>query len=148
MKLINLSWIIIFTYILSFFIYARAEENRWKLYFTTSDGDEYYYDTISIDRSSKKISKTYKRGSRNYKRYIKAVFVKVRERIVLNKPDNKLKEVRILRQFDCSKKTVRTLMVEEFYKNGLHKIEGKIRPWDNIGLNPRLEALYGIICKS
>src|SRR4030042_2968778 len=132
------------------FVYADAEENRWHLYYTDPDGTEHYYDSKNIISTSKVILETQtstKRRSRTPKKYTKVLVVKLREKLVFNNPGYPLKESRILREFDCSRNMIRTLMISETYKNGSKRIEGKDQPWENISSKPSYEALYEIVCK-
>ncbi len=113
-----------------FIVSAGAEENKWYLYYTEPDGIEHYYDSKSIIRTSKTIPKTKastKRRVRTTEKYTKVLLVKVREKLVFNNPEYPLKESRIVREIDCSKNMIRTLMTSETYKTGLKKIEGKTR---------------------
>ena len=151
MKATHLCITLLLICIVGFFsVSAGAEGNRWALYYTDTDGAKYYYDSTSITRSSKNRITTRQRRSRNFKRYSKVwiVKVKVKEKVIFNNPDNKLKESLMLREFDCSKKKVRMLMKSESYKNGSEAIEGKIRPWEDIDSKPFYENLYKIVCPS
>ena len=133
-----------------FFVCADAEENRWHLYYTDPDGTEYYYDSKNIISTSKVIFETQtstKRRLRTPKKYTKVLVVKLREKLVFNNPGYPLKESRILREFDCSRNMIRTLMISDTYKNGSKRIEGKAQPWKNISSKPSYEALYEIVCK-
>lgn len=142
MKITNLCSIIILIYIVCLLpVCTGAEEDRWKHYYTNPDGTEHYYDSKSVSRTSKSRIRT-------RKGYSQVWVVKVREKMVYNDPEYKLKESRILREFDCSKRMVRTLMISESYKDGSKRIVGKIHPWKNIDLEPFYEALYEIVCKS
>lgn len=129
---------------------AYAEENNWRLYYEGPDGAEHYYDPQNIVRTSKVVPQprvVIKRGIRKtYKQHTKVLMVKVTEKLVFKNPDSALKESTVLREFDCSKKTVRTLMKSETYKNGLKKIEGKTYPWEGVNSKPSYGFLYEILC--
>jgi len=149
MKATNVCITLLLIYIVGFFsVYAGAEGNRWALYYTGPDGAKYYYDSTSITRSSKGYSATRQRRSRTLKRDRRIWMVKVKEKVIFNNPDDKLKESQISREFDCAKKKVRMLMKSDSYKNGFEAIEGKIRPWENIDSQPFYEDLYKIVCPS
>jgi hypothetical protein len=149
MKPTNLCTTLLLIYIVGFFsVYAGAEENGWGLYYSSPDGAKYYYDSTSITRSSKNRITTRQRRSRTFKRYSKVWTVKVKEKVIFSNPDDKLKESLILREFDCAKKKVRMLMKSESYKNGSGAVEGKIRPWEDIGSKPFYEEIYKIVCPS
>lgn len=133
-----------------FFVCADAEENRWHLYYTDPKGTEHYYDSKNIISTSKVIVETQtstKRRSRTPKKYTKVLMVKLREKLVFNNPGYPLKESRVLREFDCSRNMIQTLMISDTYKNGSKRIEGKAQPWENISSKPSYEALYEIVCK-
>ncbi len=146
-----LSFVVLLLCIVCLFIVSEgAEKNNWSLYYTNPDGIEHYYDSKSIIRTSKTIPKAQastKRRVRTREKYTKVLLVKVREKLVFNNPACPLKESRILREIDCSKNMIRTLMTSETYKTGLKKIEGKTKPWENISSNPSYEALYETVCK-
>jgi hypothetical protein len=148
----NLTSLILFMFCIICFLSVRAyaEENRWYLYYKSPDGTEHSYDPQNIIRTSKAVPQTRtvtKRGvRRTYKRYTNVSMVQVREKMVFNNPDYALKESRILREFNCSQKTVRTLMKSETYKNGLKKIEGKTYPWESVSSKPSYDFLYEILC--
>lgn len=149
MKLTNLCITMLLIYIVCFLsVYAGAEEGRWELYYTSPDVTKHYYDSKSINRSSKGRIATPQRHVKTRKSHSKVWVVKVKEKIVFNKPDHKLEESKILREFDCSKKKVRMLMKSESYKNGSQEIEGKTRMWKNIDSEPFYEDLYEIVCPS
>jgi hypothetical protein len=138
--------------IICFFrVSAVAEENRWYLYYTDPERTEHYYDTKNIISTSKVILETQKTSPKRrvptHRKYIKLLVVKLREKLIFNNPKYPLKESRILREFDCSKNMIRTLMVSDTYKNGFKKIEGKTQAWENISSKPSYEALYEIVCK-
>lgn len=134
-----------------FSVYAGATENRWILYYIDPDDTEYYYDSESIIHTSKsqiKISKgRTSKSSKSRRNYTVVRFVQVKEKIIFNNIGLKLKESRIIREFDCSKRKVRTIMKSETYKNGFQNIEGKICPWENINSEPIYEILYKIVCQ-
>jgi hypothetical protein len=138
--------------IICFFrVSAAAEENRWHLYYTDPERTEHYYDTKNIISTSKVILETQKtlpkRRVPRRRKYIKLLVVKLREKLIFNNPGYPLKESRVLREVDCSKNMIRTLMISDTYKNGFKKIEGKTQPWENISSKPSYEALYQIVCK-
>jgi hypothetical protein len=145
------SFIVFLLYVVCFlFVYADAEENRWHLYYMDPKGTEHYYDSKNIIRTSKVILESQtstKRRSRTLKKYTKVLVVKLREKLVFNNPGYPLKESRILREFDCSRNMIRTLMISDTYKNNFKKIEGKAQPWENVSSKPSYEALYEIVCK-
>ncbi len=146
-----MSFTVLLLYVVCFFLVcADAEENRWHLYYTDPDGTEHHYDSKNIISTSKVILETQtstKRRLRTPKKYTKVLVVKLREKLVFNNPGYPLKESRILREFDCSRNMIRTLMISETYRNGFKKIEGKTQQWENIGSKPSYEALYEIVCK-
>ncbi len=142
---ITIIWISVFCFLS---IHAMAEEYGWKFYYTTPDGTKHFYDSKSIIRTSQGPINTSKRRIKTRKARSKVWLVKVKEKAVFNKPDYKLKESRILREFDCSERKVRMLMKSDFYKDGTQKIEIKTRPWENIGSEPFFEVLYEIVCPS
>jgi hypothetical protein len=145
------SFIVFLIYVVCLlFVYADAEENRWHLYYTDPDGTEHYYDSKNIISTSKVILETQtstKRRVRTPKKYTKVLLVKLREKLVFNNPEYPLKESRILREFDCSRNMIRTLMISDTYKNGSKRIEGKAQLWESVSLKPFYEALYEIVCK-
>lgn len=129
---------------------ADAEKNRWYLYYTKPAGIEHYYDVKSIVRTYKAIPKTQaltKNRVRTREKYAKVLLVKIREKLVFNNPEYSVKESRILREIDCSRNMIRTLMTSKTYKTGFKKIEGKTQPWEDISSNPSYESLYEIVCK-
>ena len=149
MKIFNLFITILFIYLVCFLsIYAKAEENGWKLYYTNTDGTKHFYDLKSITPTSKGRITTPQRRIKTRKNYNKILLIKVKEKIIFNNPDSKLKESSILREFDCSKSKVRMLMKSEFFKDGSRKIEGKTGLWKNIDSEPFYKALYEIVCQS
>jgi hypothetical protein len=149
MKVINLFIAILFIYSVCFFsIYAKAEENGWKLYYTNPDGTKHFYDLKSITLTSKVRITTPQRRIKTRKGYTKVLLVKVKEKIIFNNPDSKLTESSILREFDCSKSKVRMLMKSEFFKDGSRKIEWKSGLWKSIDSEPFYKALYEIVCQS
>jgi len=127
-------------------------EDRWKHYFTGSDGSKHFYDTKSISRTrtSKGNAKANTRRTRGRIKRGKSLptgwIVKVREKAMFNEPDSELKESKILAEFDCPKRKVRIIMESESYSDGLKKIEGKTGPWEDIDSEPFLEALYKRVC--
>lgn len=127
-------------------------EDRWKHYFTGSDGSKHFYDTKSISRTrtSKGNAKGNTRRTRGRIKRGKSPptgwIVKVREKAIFNEPDSELKESKILAEFDCPKRKVRIIMESESYSDGLKKIEGKTGPWEDIDSEPFLEALYKRVC--
>lgn len=149
MKVTDVCITMLLIYIVCFLsVYARAEENRWELYYTTPGGTKHFYDLKSIIRISKSHIKTPKGRIKTREGDTKVLLAKVKEKIIFNNPDYKLKESLILREFDCSKRKVHMLMKNESYKNGSRKIEGKTFPWENIDSEPFYEALYEIVCQS
>jgi len=149
MKATNLCITLLLICSVSFFsVYAGAEENRWALYYTGTDGAKYYYDSTSITRSSRKRVTTRQRRFRIPQRHRRAWMVKVKEKVIFNNPNDKLKQSLISREFDCSKKKVRMLMKSDSYKNGSEAIEGKMRPWEDIDSRPFYKDLYKIVCPS
>lgn len=148
MKVINLYITIILISVFCFLsIHAMAEEDTWRIYYISPDGTKYFYDSKSMVRTSKELFKTTKKRFRRRKVRSKVWLVKVKEKTVFNKPDNRLIESRILREFDCSEKKVRMVMKSDFFKNGTQKIELKTRPWENIDSKPFYEILNGIVCQ-
>jgi hypothetical protein len=145
------SFIVFLLYVVCFlFVYADAEENRWHLHYTDPDGTEHYYDSKNIISTSKVILETRtstKRRVPTPKKYTKVLMVKIREKLVFNNPKYLLKESRILREFDCSRNMIRTLMISDTYNNDSKRIEGKAQPWENISSKPSYETLYEIVCK-
>lgn len=128
---------------------AGGQEDKWRLYYTATDGSKYFYDIQSIVRTSKTLTKTDKRRTvRSQQRNKKAWLVKVREKIFFSGPDYELKESKMLREFDCSTKKVHTLMRSNFYKNGTIQIKGKTGVWQGIDSEPQLETLYNLVCPS
>ncbi|MEW6002879.1 MAG: hypothetical protein AB1638_09575 [Nitrospirota bacterium] len=138
-------------YVVCFFLVsADAEENRWHLYYTHPDGTEHYYDLKDITRISKVIFETQtstKKRFRTPKKYTKVLVVKLWEKLVFNNPGYPLKESRILRELDCSRNMIRTLMISETYRNGFKNIEGKIQQWENVDSKASYKTLYEIVCK-
>jgi hypothetical protein len=129
---------------------AGAEENTWYLYYTEPGGTERYYDLKSIIRTSKSIPKTQAlsiKRVRTRERSTKESLIKVREKLIVNNPESPLRESRILREINCSRNMIRSLMTSETYKTGFKKIEGKTQQWDNISSNPSYEALREIVCE-
>ena len=126
-----LSFVVLLLCIVCLFIVsADAEKNNWSLYYTDPDGIEHYYDSKSIIRTSKTIPKTQastKRRVRTREKYTKVLLVKVREKLVFNNPECPLKESRILRQIDCSKNMIRTLMTSETYKADSLRFQRAVR---------------------
>jgi hypothetical protein len=128
---------------------AGGEEDKWRLYYTATDGSKYFYDSQSIVRTSKASTKIdNRRNVKSRQRNRKAWQVKVREKIVFNKPDYELNESKILREFECSTKKVHTLMRSKFYKNGTQQIKGQSGIWEDIDSAPFFEILYHIVCPS
>ena len=74
--------------------------------------------------------------------------VKVMEKILFVNQDHKLRELEILKEFNCTKGVLRLLKKSEFYRNGLNKIEEKVHPWQHISNEEYYKALYDIICKT
>jgi len=146
-----LSFTVLLLYVVFFFfVCADAEENRWHLYYTDPDGTGHHYDSKNIISTSKVILETQtstKRRSRTPKKYTKVLMVKLRVKLVFNNPGYPLKESRILREIDCSRNMIRTLIISDTYKDGFKKIEGKVQPWENISSKPSYEAIYEIVCK-
>lgn len=128
---------------------AIGQEDKWRLYYTATDGSKYFYDSHSIVRTSKASTKIdNRRNVRPRQRNGKAWLVKVREKIVFNRPDYELNESKILMEFDCSTTKVHTLMRSKFYKDGTQQIKGQTGIWEDIDSAPFLEALYHIVCPS
>jgi hypothetical protein len=128
---------------------ARGQEDKWKLHYTATDGSKYFYDSQSMARTSEAITKTDKRTIvKSRQRNKKASQVKVREKIIFNRPDYELNESKVLREFDCSAKKVHSLMRSNFYKNGTLQIKGKTDIWEEIDSESNLESLYKIVCPS
>jgi hypothetical protein len=146
-----MTFAVLLLFVICFFsFYADAEENRWHLYYTDPKGTEHYYDSKNIIHTSKVILEAQtstKRRPRTPKKYTKVLVVKLREKLVFNNPGYPLKESIILREFDCSRNMIRTLMISDTYKNNFKKIEGKAQPWENVSSKPSYEALYEIVCK-
>jgi hypothetical protein len=112
---------------------ARGQEDKWRLYYTATDGSKYFYDSQSIVRTSKASTKIdNRRNVKSRQRNRKAWLVKVREKIVFNRPDYELNESKILREFECSTKKVHTLMRSKFYKDGTQQIKGQSGIWEDI----------------
>jgi len=149
MKATHVCITLLLIYSVGFFsVSAGAEGNRWALYYSGSDGTKYYYNSKSITRSSRGRITTRRRRSKILKRYRRIWHVKVKEKVIFNNPDDKLKESLISREFDCSKKKVRMLMKSESYKNGSTAVEGKMRPWEDVDSKPFYQHLYAIVCPS
>lgn len=66
---------------------------RALLYYTSPDGDKRYYDLKSITRLSKGCVSTTQRRMKTPKGYSKVWIVKVKEKIIYNNPDYKLKDL-------------------------------------------------------
>jgi len=142
-----MTFLICFVCIPSFIV--QGQEDKWKLYYTATDGSKYFYDIQSIERTSKTLTKTAKRRIVRSRQINKqAWIVKVREKIFFNGPDYELNESKVLREFDCSNKKVHTLMRSNFYKNGTQQIKGKTGVWQGIDSEPQLKTLYNVACSS
>ena len=76
----------------------------------------------------------------------KAWLIKVREKIVVGRPDSKLQERIILREFDCSDRKIRILTTIKVYRDGNEEIEGRVGPWVDIGSEISNETLYRTVC--
>lgn len=144
----------VFIYIMAFLIcfpsfVAGGQVDKWRLYYTATDGSKYFYDIQSIVQTSKSVTKTDKRRIiKSHQKNKKAWMVKVKEKIIFNGPDYELSESKVLREFDCPTKKVHTLMRSNFYKNGTLKIKGKTGLWQGIDTEPQLNTLYNLVCPS
>ena len=128
---------------------AGGQADIWRLYYTVTDGSKYFYDSQSIVRASKAVTKTdKKRIVRSRQKNKKAWMVKVRERIIYSGPNYELSESKVFREFDCSTKKVHTLMRSNIYKNGTIHIKGKMGVWQGIDSEPQLETLCNLVCPS
>jgi hypothetical protein len=116
MKITNLCITIFLVSVFCFLsIHAMAEEDTWRIYYISPDGTKYLYDSKSVVRTSKELFETTKKSFKPRKVRSKVWLVKVKEKTVFNKPDNRLIESRILREFDCSEKRVRMVMKSDFF---------------------------------
>jgi len=133
--------------------FVAGGQEEWRLYYTGTDGSKYFYDLHSIARRLKTPETKTKdrRIPRSDRRDVNArLMVKVTEKVVVNRPDDELKESKIIREFDCSARKVHTLMKSNFYKNGTMQVKGQTGMWkdEDIDSAPFLKTLYAIACPS
>lgn len=109
---------------------VQAENEKWKYYATGEDSTKHYYDLNSVE-------------------YVSDNIARVWERVTVSKTTSYLtKEMKILREIDCSRRLYRTLEMRIEYIDGSEK--EKSHPdakWMNITSQTWLETLCNIICK-
>lgn len=116
---------------------GSTQEDTWSLYYSGPDGTNYYYEPGSVNYTP--INKrTRARGTEHH--------VKVLEKVVYTKPEYKVKEVKTLKEFRCSRSMVRSLKIDVAYRDGMRKFEMKINPWKYIEPESPQETLYDIVC--
>ncbi|MDN3512420.1 MAG: hypothetical protein NG784_14120 [Candidatus Jettenia sp.] len=121
---------LLFSIIVSFSRISGAEDEKWKYYATSKDNTKHYYDVKSITYTSDNL-------------------VRVWDKTIVSENSNSLtREMRMLREIDCSKRRYRSLEMRVEYIDGSEKEKVYSRPeWIPITSNTWMESLCEIVCK-
>lgn len=116
--------------IVSFSRISRTEDEKWKYYATSKDNTKHYYDVKSITYTSDSL-------------------VRVWDKTIVSENSNSLtREMRMLREMDCSKRRYRSLEMRVEYIDGSEKEKVYSRPaWVPVTSNTWIESLFEIVCK-
>lgn len=106
-----------------------AKEGKWKYYATGDDRAKHYYDPESVVNTSGNI-------------------VRVWEKTTTSEASTSLtKELKTLREMDCSKRRYRILEMRVEFRDGSEKEQSFSNPrWMDIPQNTWLDTLYEILC--
>lgn len=107
-----------------------AQDEQWKYYATAEDYTKHYYDVKSITHTADNS-------------------VRVWEKTIVSKTSSSLtKEIKMLREIDCSKRRYRSLEMRVEYIDGSESEKVYSNPeWISIMSNTWIDRLYEIVCK-